>query len=469
MASACAGSAKSSARRKREVAFQRLRIEEVRESRPRRRRGPPDPNGPEMERLARRVGARPVGIEGAEYLTRHFERLDDLDERLVRLEGLDAEIVRLERLVRAGRDPDGNTVLKQELFRERADLERETGALAVRILHLGDSHIAADYITRIVRARLQERFGNAGRGFVHADQKAQYGGRRVLRRGWERVRAVDTPSRRPFGVTAVSLESTRAGAEMQFELQPEEKQVVLHFLAKVRGPRLGLFADGFELAMVSTEASAPETRALRIDVDLPPPAPETVSLTSDGAGAEVFGLSFETTKPGVFYDAIGPVGADATLWADLEANSFEAQVGALSPSLFVLMVGGNDALAVRQGRRDPETVKADIARLIQNLRRAAPDAECLLFGPMDAADRRGRRLVSKRFVAEVVRWEREVAQAEGCAFWNAWQAMGGEGSFGRWLRAGLMNSDLVHPRSKGGDLLGYLFARALANAYSSGS
>ena len=60
----------------------------------------------------------------------------------------------------------------------------------VRILHLGDSHIAGDYISGTIRTVLQKHFGNAGRGYVHIDQKAPYGGRRLKRSGpWKRNRS----------------------------------------------------------------------------------------------------------------------------------------------------------------------------------------------------------------------------------------------------------------------------------------
>src|SRR5512133_267315 len=36
----------------------------------------------------------------------------------------------------------------------------------VSILHIGDSHIQADFLTREIRKNLQLRFGNAGRGLV---------------------------------------------------------------------------------------------------------------------------------------------------------------------------------------------------------------------------------------------------------------------------------------------------------------
>ena len=36
----------------------------------------------------------------------------------------------------------------------------------INILHIGDSHLQADFITSIIRNNLQQEFGNGGRGMV---------------------------------------------------------------------------------------------------------------------------------------------------------------------------------------------------------------------------------------------------------------------------------------------------------------
>ena len=46
----------------------------------------------------------------------------------------------------------------------------------VSIVHIGDSHIQSDFLTGTVRRNLQQRFGNAGRGFVFPYKIAHSGG-----------------------------------------------------------------------------------------------------------------------------------------------------------------------------------------------------------------------------------------------------------------------------------------------------
>ncbi|HSP77841.1 MAG TPA: GDSL-type esterase/lipase family protein, partial [Myxococcaceae bacterium] len=95
------------------------------------------------------------------------------------------------------------------------------------------------------------------------------------------------------------------------------------------------------------------------------------------------------------------------------------------------------------------------------------DAACLVISPIDAAVRTmGGELTPRRGTREVAAIFHEVARENGCAWWDALEAMGGEGAAIRWLSAGLLNKDLVHPRARGSDLLGHLFDLAMQRAWA---
>ncbi len=439
---------------------------------PKRRRSPAGLKAQELDRLAIRLGVTEMQpIEGAvRGLKRVFAKMDQLDLHLDRLEAMDREVAQLEALIRKGKDRDQNTLKKQEVFGRRASLEEQARRDRVRILHLGDSHIAADYITRTIRERLQSRFGNGGRGFVAADQRTIYGGRRIKRTGWRRIRIVDKNGPgQAMGFASMKLISTKNGVDISYKLSSNEKEIVAYYLAHPGGPPLTISADGFELERFPTRSTKKESRALRVDVDLPPPEPQSVSISADAPQAEVFGVSFEAKEPGLIYDSIGPVGADAAVYLTLDPDSLAQNLQALRPDMIVLMVGGNDALAVRKGVRSLEEVENQHLKLLERLQKASPQADCLVWAPMDAGEPLGRgRIGTKKYIPEIRDLQRRVAEKAGCAFWDTFDAMGGEGSFGRWLKKGIMNKDMVHPRSKGGDLMGHIFSKAFMQAYLSG-
>jgi lysophospholipase L1-like esterase len=386
----------------------------------------PFPESEELDALAESVGARSQSIESKLRLDRFFKKLDRLD-----------------------RTDDG----------------------LVRVLHLGDSHIAADYITRTIRERLQARFGNAGRGFVVVDQRKGYGGRRIKRLGWRRMRIVDPDGPgRAFGFSGQRLVSTRRGAFAKYVLSPNDHELGIFYRSLKSGAPLKVYAEDELIAEFST--NRPHGQSLVRRVQIPEhklggaTPPETISIVAEGMGTEIYGLSFESTDSGLIYDSIGPVGADAKVYLDLDQRSFRQHLKALAPDLVVLMVGGNDALMVRQEKRTLEEVRRHHEVLVKNLRSYLPEADCLLVGPMDAGETKADGTIgSKQYLADVRDIQQSVAREQGCAFWDTFQAMGGEGAFGRWFEREIMNEDMVHPRAKGGDLIGHLFATALINAY----
>src|SRR5688572_20653132 len=71
----------------------------------------------------------------------------------------------------------------------------------VRVLWLGDSHTAADFMTDAVRAPLQQRFGVGGPGFVRLGVKHyRHAAARVVARGeWRKIPAEPSATRQHAG------------------------------------------------------------------------------------------------------------------------------------------------------------------------------------------------------------------------------------------------------------------------------
>jgi hypothetical protein len=334
----------------------------------------------------------------------------------------------------------------------------------VRILHLGDSHVAADYITGTIRKALQYRFGDAGRGFTAIDQRKEYGGRRLKRNGFKRTRIVDTGGAgKAFGFSGMSLESQRSGARVTFKLDDEDAQVAIFYHQHKNGGKFRVEADELVIGEVDS-GGAEESKARTFKIPGGGGRKELTIIASD-PGVKLFGVSFENGKNGIFYDSIGPVGADARVYMSLNQKSFKEHLVALNPTLIVMMVGGNDALAMRKGARSLEDVRMDHERVLSTLQKALPEADCMLWAPMDAAERVNGQIVSKKFHSEVRNMQKAAATKMGCAFWDMFESMGAEGSFGRWHKANIMNDDLVHPRAAAGELLGFLFSSSFMEAY----
>ncbi|MBK8010916.1 MAG: hypothetical protein IPK13_06170 [Deltaproteobacteria bacterium] len=449
-----------------------------------------DPDKTAPDKTDSGYGAADAGApgvrDGAEGSTAPAMTMRELDALAGRVAAHRVPISRPERLKRT--------------FAALGRLEKKRSKRTTNIVVLGDSHIAADYVTRTVRRRLQDRFGDAGRGFVAIDQRVHFGGRRLGRRGFSRARIVDRRGAgQPFGFAGMSITSLRRDAKAFYEIEPGDRLLWVYYEAHPRGPRVRVNLMSERLGRFSTRNRRSQTRRSRVAIpknaqsDLSPSRPSTdrgqrdprrlfdeaLQVVAEGAGAKLYGLSFETGKPGVLLHSVGPVGADAKVYLTFDRRSLREHLKLVDPQLLVVWLGGNDALAVRQGRRSLATVKDQYRRMLQMFRSLLPNADCMLWAPMDAGERKSTAsvdstgsgsqrddeiIVSKSKIVEVRDIVREVAEASGCAYWDTFQAMGGEGSFGRWFDEGIMNDDMVHPRELGGELLGHLAATALEDA-----
>ncbi len=365
------------------------------------------------------------------------------------------------------RDPGSGECLigALDVFFESVEaLQNGERAQPVRVVHLGDSQIASDYITDTIRRRLELRYGSGGKGFLFVDRPTPGAGRTVRTgegaEGWDVVKLTDFKPSGPLGFSGVRFVSR--GGRSSFRLQPSERIADLHFVTSPRGGTVHVLADRNPVSEVPTQFTKSEVAFSRIRL---PSQARTLELRAADGDVNVLGVTLESEEPGIVYDTVGLPGAFFDVYLRAQAKAFRSQLRRRNPSLVVLMLGGNDAYEIGRGRQTIARVRASARELVDRIRKAVPYASCLLMSPMEA----GTRTVSGRIeprqhdeaVGEIVR---DVALRKGCAYWDIRQAMGGTGSAERWLEHRMFNEDLVHPLARGADLLGHLFDFALERA-----
>lgn len=345
----------------------------------------------------------------------------------------------------------------------------ETPVAPARILHFGDSLIASDKITDRVRLRLQERFGSAGRGFlmIRKFNRFQRGNRTGDGTpGW--VLDVITQGvlqDRFFGYTGASFTAQTAREHSIFSPLGGSRFAEVYYLEEPQGGAFTVSVDGAPLGEVDTRAATVKSQAKVRRFDLPRDA-DRVRIDATRAGARLFGVVLEADQPGVVYESIGLPGATSEVWLRPEADDFERLLALRDPALVVHMVGGNDALMLSKNRASLEEIEASMRSFFDRVERAAPRADCLIVSPLESVRATtGGTMTPKPEVREVMAVQRRVAEARGCGFWSMYASMGGEGSLEKWVRADLMLGDLIHPRSRGSDLLGEMMAEALMDGY----
>ncbi|MFL5352298.1 GDSL-type esterase/lipase family protein [Archangium sp.] len=345
-------------------------------------------------------------------------------------------------------------------------LSSGTASSPAVISAFGNSLIAGDRIVDVVREELGATFGNGGRGVLYVDRLAPYGPRvraGFARGGWEaRTLGELKLAELPFGVTGIYHQTTAPRASSRFTLQGEPHGT-LWWLDVPRAGRLSIQVDGKELARAEPHGSG---QAQTLSFDLPEGA-HTLDVVAEGKGAVVLGVVLQHHKPGIVLDTLGVPSSDANLFLRAREDIFRAQLAERSPRLLLFILGGNEAKRLEWGRSKLAEVEEGLRSFVRRSRAAAPGSACLVVGPIDAV--RGgngpNKLTQRPYLDEVLAIERQIALNEGCAFFDIFSAMGGSGSLARFVQAGLVHEDLVHPRGQGLDLLGQLLTDALLRAW----
>jgi len=354
-----------------------------------------------------------------------------------------------------------------------SDLRRQLAAAgdsAVSIVHIGDSHLQADLATAEVRRRLQQSYGNAGRGLVipfrmaGTNEPHDYSitspdgmvTSRLLRMPW--------PTEMTFtGVTAAPA----APGPFTLRVSAREPFDRLTFI----GTAPGLEARSVAVhGMPAHFSTRPDGNTLEVRLDHAA-VEASVSLAAP-AGSAIGGIELRRGDTGLAYHVVGNNGATYSTYT-LTGDPGRG-LSALRPALIIISLGTNEAF----GRITSAGFRADIDALVSDLRRHNPQARLLLVTPAECyrrtVTRRGRgrrrRRVTSYTVNTNIRRLRDViadyAREHHIALYDWYDVAGGAGSAARWLADRNLGRDRIHLTADGYRLQGQLTAEALLDAFS---
>ncbi|HEY0656607.1 MAG TPA: GDSL-type esterase/lipase family protein [Chryseosolibacter sp.] len=338
----------------------------------------------------------------------------------------------------------------------------------VNIVHIGDSHIQADFLTKAVRNNFQKHFGNAGRGLIVPGRVAgtnePFNIQTSSNVTWEVKRCVHPAHHLPIGIGGITLRSgvpsSRLYIYMNDQVQDYTFQTVKLFHLK-DGSSFGLALKDSDFKLIPAK-TVEDTTGNYTEFRLPSPVNSIVveSLKNDSIQnhTTLFGLSLENQSPGVLYHVIGVNGAKYAHYN--AAKLFARQTHKLNPALFIISLGTNEALDYPHIDR---RLFSQIETLVSTLRANNPLAKIILVTPPDCFMRKTRPNAGIAKVREAIL---QFAVENGLAFYDMYQALGGEGSASRWKEAQLLRADGVHFTKEGYDYQGNLLFHAILKGYN---
>ena len=369
-------------------------------------------------------------------------------------------------------------------------LDSKSAHATATVVHFGDSPTTADLITGDVRQQLQQRFGDAGPGFnLIAKPWAWYQHRDIdeTDKGWKFTTAVGLMREGQFGIGGVGFDGGKdASARYKFSgASPDSVQLI--WKSQTGGGSVVVSADDTEVATISTAIpidqliqgglATSETAVTKpTPAAVPPPqfrtiqlpaGTKTVSLKVTDGSVHLYGVIFQRNQPGLTYDSIGLNGASITVLSRAIAKDMLKQSFVhLHPDLIVINYGTNEAgFASFIDKQYEGELRLAIARVHE----AAPDASILLMSPMDRGERgAGNAISTMDTIPKIVDIQRRVAADTGCAFFNTFQAMGGDGTMQRWYegKPRLVGGDLIHPTPQGAKIVATAFVDQIQQGYT---
>jgi lysophospholipase L1-like esterase len=376
-----------------------------------------------------------------------------------------SDISRAEQLIE---DPDKTAMLgfyqalKRTLTGER---EKKDETAITRIVHYGDSHVAADILTGALRRNFQNDFGNAGPGFIIP------GHQWYSRTGLESDRSsrwqVDGLNQDQFGedgkfgLSGISLTTVRAGERIK--ITAECRRFELYLLKQPGGAVVDVLLDSVRYhRRFSLRSNRYETAYL--EVETAGEGPHTLELLTITPGpARLLGVVAEKSK-GVVYDALGINGARAGRPLNWDWKILADNLGQRKPDLIIVSYGSNE---VSDEDLDLDQYRKNFSELLHRFHRAAPQASLLVISPPDRAVRIGSRFRTIPVMDDLVEAQRQAAFSSGAAFWNQFHFMGGAGSIDRWasLSEPFARPDRVHLTKQGYRFVAEAFYNELLRGY----
>jgi len=332
---------------------------------------------------------------------------------------------------------------------------------SVRVMWMGDSHTAADFMTDEVRQALQRSSLAGGPGFVRLGMAGyRHGEVRVTVAGrWRTVPILPAQRTRVLdgvfgygGVRTVPYSGASVRVKASNKYTGNLRWTLVYRLPPQSALAVGIGQSSEVLKPNSSAADANGVLHHTVTV----PVDQELVVRHHAGSPEVFGVFAETEVPGLVFDTVGINGARAATALAWEPQQFIEAVRDRQIDLLVLAYGTNEIFD--QG--DPSRYQEHIEEVVERVRTAVPGVPCWIVGPPDAATDDGR---SRIRVPEVTLAHEKAALSLGCAFTSSFSLMGGEQSFARWMsaRPPLARADHIHLTIMGYKELGQRLAQQL--------
>lgn len=335
----------------------------------------------------------------------------------------------------------------------------------VRIAYFGDSFIEGDILTGDLRAMLQTKFGGCGVGYVDVTSVVA-GFRNTVHHtfsGWSSHASTDKAgfdrSKQdlsnhyfiPHAGASVTLQGTSHVAHL------DSCQTSSFYFYSPDSVRISAMVNGAEHQAFHLEGDSSAVRMVTVKGNIHSVNWQVDSLTHS---MRCFAATMDG-KEGIQLDNFSLRGSSGKQLQQVPMSVLKAYNRLRTYDLIVLQYGLNVA---EHGVKDYSYYIGSMEQVVAHLKSAFPQASILVIGVGDREQRSETgELHTMPEVKSLIRYQQLLAARSQVAFWNMFEAMGGEGSIVEMAnsRPPMANYDYTHINFRGGKKIAKLLYDAM--------
>jgi len=338
----------------------------------------------------------------------------------------------------------------------------------INILHLGDSHIQADYFTNTTRRLLQQEFGNAGLGLnfpgraAHTNESPQIYSSTTGQ--WVGSRLTFSQNMVPIGIGGIAVKTELAGNSIRIKSLNKDytfNRITLFFQKDFSSYNM-IVKDSANIPLAVAGSFTEEAYTNVSKLVLPYSINQVQLETNQSLPTQkqfiLFGVSLENSNPGIRYHIIGVNGAKYKQFAS--AKELLNQTPALNPDLIIISLGTNEA--TEHPYLDPK-FDSYLDALTNELKNRNPNTIILLTTTPDFYKKRTRRNPGIQIIKNKII---DFANSNNIPYWNLYEIAGGNHAADVWKKHKLLQTDGIHFTKKGYELQGQLLFDAIIKGYN---
>jgi hypothetical protein len=336
----------------------------------------------------------------------------------------------------------------------------------VRIAYFGDSMIEGDLITQDFRSLLQDKFGGDGVGFMPVTSIVAGFRQSVIHAfslNWKDYTLLDAvPADHGLGITGHTFVPFYTGNGSDSFASDNSSWVRFSTVSRKHLNHFGSVHMFYGRSPGKNSIALRGTKSLPLNGDAvvneltlnPVPGQGFTATFNCQSALNVYGFSMESDS-GIVLDNFSFRGNSGMPLTKMPFSVLSGLNKYLQYDLIVLQYGVN---VVNQKVKDFGWYEKGMTEVVRHLQNCFPQASILIIGAGDKSTRIEGEYITDPSVPIVIEAQRKVAEKTNTAFWNFYEAMGGEGSMVKWVKGDTVfaNTDYTHFNWRGANKVGGL-------------